>query len=119
VGGVSTIPPVNQRGNAKAVLVAAIDDVEGPVPAGHFEYFQAQGMPGEAGVLFGCPCGCGELKSVGFDTHESRRPRWHWDGNREVPTLTPSINILQFNEAGQQIGEHWHGFLTSGEFRSC
>ena len=97
-------------------------DFDGPVPAGAFEFFMAYGDPEgspPAGILFGCPCGCGQMMSVGFDTHESRRPRWHWDGSRETPTLTPSINILQMNDAGQKIGEHWHGFLTNGEFRSC
>lgn len=115
----TTVPPVNQRGSATAVLVADIDGIEGPVPAGAFEYYVASGTPGEAGLLFGCPCGCGELKTVGFDTHESARPRWHWDGNRAVPTLTPSILIYQLNEQGEKAGEHWHGFLTAGEFKSC
>jgi hypothetical protein len=57
--------------------------------------------------------------SVGFDTHESRRPRWHWNGEREAITLTPSILIYQMDAAGNRIGEHWHGFLTNGEFVSC
>jgi len=115
----STVAPVNQRASCPALLVSDMDDIDGPVPAGHFEFYVQSSAPGEAGILFGCPCGCGELKSVGFDTHESRRPRWHWDGNRACPTLTPSINILQLDGAGKQIGEHWHGFLTAGEFRSC
>jgi len=102
-----------------AVLTADLDDIDGGVPAGLFEYFEATSAPGKAGILFGCPCGCGELKTVGFDSHESRRPRWHWDGNLETPTLTPSINILQRDASGKQIGEHWHGYLTAGEFKSC
>lgn len=110
----TTIPPVNPRGSAKAVLV---DDIglNGPVPAGAFEYFDFHGPNG--GILFGCPCGCGEMKTVSF--RSERRPVWQWDGNRERPTLTPSINILQFDDAGAQVGEHWHGFLTAGEFKSC
>lgn len=110
----STIPPVNQRASVPATLVDCTMD-DGPVPAGAFEYYDWQGSDG--GILFGCPCGCGELKSVSF--RSERRPVWQWDGNREKPTLTPSINILQLDEAGRQIGEHWHGFLTAGEFRSC
>lgn len=30
---------------------------------------------------------------------------WQWDGNREKPTLTPSINVTN----------GWHGFVTNGE----
>ena len=32
------------------------------------------------------------------------RPRWLWDGNREAPTLTPSLHIPQA----------WHGWLKAG-----
>lgn len=32
---------------------------------------------------------------------------WHWDGNKDAPTLKPSI--LNPSEGG------WHGFLTAGE----
>jgi hypothetical protein len=31
---------------------------------------------------------------------------WVWDGNRERPTITPSINCH----------ECWHGFIRNGEF---
>lgn len=34
---------------------------------------------------------------------------WGWDGNRDRPTLTPSIHWLG----------HWHGYLTSGQLKSC
>jgi len=30
---------------------------------------------------------------------------WHWDGNREAPTLTPSINVIGY----------WHGWLQAGK----
>lgn len=33
------------------------------------------------------------------------RKGWEWDGNREAPTLTPSINILV----------KWHGYMTAGK----
>lgn len=35
----------------------------------------------------------------------SRHPVWQWDGNREAPTLTPSINVVG----------RWHGWLRNGE----
>jgi hypothetical protein len=33
---------------------------------------------------------------------------WQWDGNREAPTLTPSIHVVGI----------WHGFMTNGELVS-
>lgn len=32
------------------------------------------------------------------------RPSWVWDGNRERPTFTPSINC----------GSCWHGYIRNG-----
>lgn len=32
-------------------------------------------------------------------------PSWEWDGNREKPTLTPSIHTHG----------HWHGWVRNGE----
>jgi len=34
---------------------------------------------------------------------------WSFDGNRERPTLTPSIHCV----------DHWHGFLRAGRLESC
>lgn len=116
----TTVPIKNVRAHVDGVSVEDMD-FDRPIPAGVFEFYSDREGP-DAGILFGCPCGCGEMKSVGFDTRArsgSKRPKWHWDGNRERPTLTPSVNILQFNDAGQQIGEHWHGFLTNGRWVSC
>lgn len=38
------------------------------------------------------------------------QPVWHWDGNRETPTLTPSI--LHHPHDGRP---DWHGYLTAGK----
>lgn len=38
-------------------------------------------------------------------------PRWDWDGNREAPTLSPSI--LHHSEP------KWHGFLRAGKLEVC
>ena len=32
---------------------------------------------------------------------------WQWDGNREAPTLTPSLNWVGV----------WHGYMTKGELK--
>ena len=34
---------------------------------------------------------------------------WQWDGNMDLPTLTPSVNCV----------EVWHGFITHGRMVSC
>jgi len=60
-----------------------------------------------SGILFVCPCGCKAVRSV----HVTGDRAWHWDGNMELPTLTPSILIV--GECG------WHGFLTKGVFITC
>jgi hypothetical protein len=59
-------------------------------------------------IKFTCPCGCGSFSqlAIGLKTKPQNdvQPTWSWDGNRETPTLTPSIH---------HIG-HWHGYLTAG-----
>lgn len=34
--------------------------------------------------------------------------RWLWDGNKEAPTLSPSINVIG----------RWHGFLRAGKIET-
>ena len=51
-----------------------------------------------------------------YRTHKAECPgtwgRWHWDGNIERPTLSPSIGSPGMNE-----GRGWHGFLEQGNWR--
>lgn len=54
------------------------------------------------GMAFRCPCGCG-LESW-LTIRPAPSPSWEWDGNREEPTLSPSVH---------NVG-HWHGFLRAG-----
>ena len=42
-------------------------------------------------------------------TVDTRSPSWEWDGNREEPTLCPSINVVGC----------WHGFLRKGKIETC
>jgi hypothetical protein len=70
----------------------------------------SSGTDGQIAVLrFVCPCGCGSVGTVpvksGYGTH------WTWDGNTELPTLTPSILRMS--------GCRWHGYLTKGEWVKC
>jgi len=38
-------------------------------------------------------------------------PVWQWNGNKEVPTLTPSILV----HGAKDQPDRWHGFLTDGK----
>lgn len=67
-------------------------------------------------IRFWCPCGCGSFSRlpIGRGVKPARgvdaggiAATWEWDGDRERPSLSPSIN---------HIG-HWHGYLTRGWFR--
>lgn len=42
-----------------------------------------------------------------------REPAWLWDGNREAPTLSPSIRTFD-NE-----GDRWHGYLKAGKLENA
>jgi hypothetical protein len=60
---------------------------------------------------FVCPCGCGAVGGVNVSIGSKEQHAWLWDGNKEKPTLTPSIQ--------QTTPCRWHGFLTAGIFRQC
>lgn len=60
---------------------------------------------------------CGDGHTWGAQIIEGVNPndggaRWHWDGNKERPTLTPSIL-----DKGDCCG--WHGWLRNGEWVSA
>jgi hypothetical protein len=75
------------------------------LPAGTAQWTSEE--PAAMSLIFICPCGCKAIRSVPVKGPQ----KWNWDGNRELPTLTPSILIV--GECG------WHGFLTGGEWRTC
>lgn len=56
---------------------------------------------------FICPCGCQDVITI--PVNQAEGSSWKWDGNLELPTLTPSIL--------RKSGCRWHGFLTKGEFK--
>lgn len=61
-----------------------------------------------------CPCGCGDPGYLPLMTEPSVRvvsPCWLWDGNRDRPTLSPSI----LRTAGCKS----HGFLQAGVWSSA
>ena len=81
-------------------------DIDERMP-GAFTYYTSNGDDNEQpiGLIYVCPCGCGVHGSLAF-VPEPGRASWKWDGNREQPTLTPSIHHV----------DHWHGYLRGGVF---
>lgn len=71
--------------------------------------FNVRASDGEiVGMTFKCPCGCADIGRLNFDPLKTDQPCWQWDGNREAPTLSPSV---------QKVGQcAWHGWLRAGDW---
>lgn len=73
---------------------------------------------------FVCPLAAGPLKhrqcSIPIKPQTTSKGNgWKWDGNREAPTFTPSINCLTHNpeKPEEKYGScGWHGYVTKGKF---
>lgn len=92
----------------KATLVDDIDDNNTP---GAYEFFDGTKGDGRIhGMVYCCPCGCGVHGVLYFRRPDRKEfhPSWEWNGNKESPTLTPSVH---------HIG-HWHGWLRNGVWES-
>jgi len=100
----------------KATLVANLfGDDRSP---GTFKFYAFGDDPADAppaGLNFRCPCGCDGIWGVAFRAHHTRPAGvvWTWDGNRDAPTCSPSIQSYQPLGEGK-TDPHWHGFLTAG-----
>lgn len=79
-----------------------------PEEAGEFKYVRRADKKALYGIHFVCPCGCKTRVVIPFKSAECEGPMWNWNGNKEKPTVTPSIRRLD--------GCMWHGFLTKGVF---
>lgn len=79
------------------------------LPAGSAQWARSQA--GElASLIYTCPCGCAEVRSVAV-TQVPGGYGWQWNGNLELPTLSPSL---------QHISRcRWHDWLQQGEWRTC
>ncbi|MGH7634423.1 MAG: DUF6527 family protein [Gemmatimonadaceae bacterium] len=53
----------------------------------------------------------GEWRAVPITTTKPPPRGWWWNGDEALPTLTPSIRIVD--------PEGWHGFITEGVMLSC
>lgn len=95
---------------APVKAVFALDVDEGTPVAGAFEFYVISDTGDTPrGMIYVCPCGCGRLGALPFspkteDDIKHGRHMWAWDGNKDAPTLTPSVH---------HVG-HWHGFLQNG-----
>lgn len=63
-------------------------------------------------LFFICPCGCARANQLAIYTEGQQAHGWKWEGNREQPTLTPSIAMVKRTC-------QWHGFLKAGVFEEC
>lgn len=109
----------------KAVAVADALDAHF---AGAYSFKEApEGSAFWGWIRFRCPCGCDAFHQLpvgmrskpaaGVDPH-GVKATWLWDGDRERPTLTPSIahRVGIPDTDPVQWRNHWHGFLTKGFF---
>ena len=97
------------------------DEWPDDVPVGTFDIEQGgvQGYPEATGhIMFVCPKGhrCGVL--VGPQHIPRPNPDalciWAWNGDKDKPTLTPSIDCVSEKDGKPTGGCGWHGFITNG-----
>jgi hypothetical protein len=100
------------------------DEWPADVPIGTFdiEDVAIANYPGAtAHLMFVCPNGrrCAVLLGP---TPVPKSPErqlyvWGWNGDRERPTLVPSINCRAVKDDGSPAGGcGWHGHITAGEY---
>lgn len=80
----------------------------GTIPRGTFAY--CIGKQGVTSILFWCRGDKNRLCEIALtlgDKVEEPVRRWHWDGNMQEPTITPSIGC------DHRCG--WHGHITAGD----
>jgi hypothetical protein len=94
----------------KATRLPDIDEFfEAALEPGTFKFVVAYNDDQKVvGMVFVCPCGCWRKGSLAF---HGPHPVWGWDGNKDAPTLTPSV--------AQIGGCKWHGFLRAGVWEEC
>jgi hypothetical protein len=71
-----------------------------------------------AHLIFVCPLGhrCSVLIGPTFEDRSSpdRFCVWKWNGDRDRPTLQPSVNCIAEKDGKPTGGCGWHGYITDG-----
>lgn len=89
----------------------------GPIEPGTFVWYvgvsspqakevASDGLATPKSIMFVCPNGK-RVCCLEVTTGDAIHPKWHWNGDLESPTLSPSI--------GCQHRCGWHGHMTDGE----
>jgi hypothetical protein len=93
-------------------------------PVGSFDVTDGEvaGYPGATGhMIFVCPKGKRCAVLVGPSPVERPDQKslfiWGWNGDRERPTLTPSVNCIAEKDGKPTGGCGWHGFIINGTMR--
>jgi hypothetical protein len=59
-----------------------------------------------------CP-GCDAMHLIAVETPFSNGAQWTWDGNAELPTFSPSVNV------GPGTAFQCHYFIRAGKIEFC
>ena len=83
----------------------------------------AKGLDGERFLMFWCP-GCDDPHVPIVQRERPERPLWTWNGDRDRPTLTPSILCQSDYGTAAEHGSHplgghhvCHSFVTDGRIQ--
>lgn len=68
--------------------------------------------PSRSHIMFFCPgCKCGHSVYASLDNSEEKGfSRWTWNGDREKPSIFPSVVVLK-------PGQKCHTFIRDGEIK--
>ena len=91
-----------------SVPAQEVDDIFESTTPGAFKFYK-QSDDQIAGMNTVCPCGCGAIRTIPFSPPCDNG--WQWDGNREAPTVSPSLKDVHHCK--------WHGWLRAGQWVSC
>ena len=96
---------MNHSTPVPAQAVASVDAVFQVNRPGVFFIYENGGH-----IYAECPCGCGSHMRLPIHAEDvpapSLHPNWWWNGDRDKPTLRPSIRDM--------AGCRYHGHLTDG-----
>lgn len=100
--------------NRQSVNCVAVADFSAAVAHGAGAFYFIEGERGSLCIAIVVP-GETEPRNLPILLGRKADRHWEWDGNREQPTLSPSISARR---ADPQMSELWHGFLRAGRLES-